>query len=469
MGENIGEDCGVVAIYSKKGADVAPLLVNALFTLQHRGQDAAGIAVSDGKEIRVKKGLGLVNFVFNDGVDAIVGHKGIGHVRYPTEGTTTINDVQPLFDGYGNAIAHNGHIANYCDFMKERGYSFNSSSDSEVFLEHLKNGKSIKRGVKELMEVLEGSFSVVALIDHRMVAFRDSMAIRPLVWGENEEFVCIASETTALDVNNIPFKGDIKGGEFAIVEDGKLSRYQLVAESPFYCIFEYIYFARPDSTINGKTVYLVREEFGRTLADIAPVDADVVVPVPDTSRPAANAFAERLGIPYREGLIKNRYSSRTFIMPTQEMREEAVRLKLNAIQDILRGKRVVLFDDSIVRGTTIEGIVRMVRNAGAREVHLRITCPPIIGPCFRGVNMKTHEELIANLLSVEEMGKVFGVDSISFLPLKELKRSLGLNICAECIGGDYLSKYVEMLAKKKKRAERVRDARIRLMEKVGRR
>jgi amidophosphoribosyltransferase len=426
------EECGIVAIFSKKGADVAPLLYRALVALQHRGQDAAGFAVYNGK-IEVRKGVGLVDQVFKPEDLEVKGSLGIGHTRYPTIGECRQCDVQPsVYDNI--ATAHNGHIANYDVLKKEfesKGYEFTSTVDSEPVLFLLHQTKNAEEGVKEVMEKFEGSFSDVAIIDGKLHVFRDPHAIRPLVWGENEDFISFTSETVALDVNSIPYKGEVKGGEFVTVENGNItSRKQLVEERKRHCMFEYVYFSRPDSIINGKEVYEVRRRLGEVLAVEAPVKADVIVPVPDTSRTAATSYAEKLNIPYTEGLIKNRYIGRTFIMPNQEKRINAV--------------------DSIVRGTTLREIVRLVRDSGAREVHLRITCPPVKAPCFYGVDMSTYKELIANKKSVDEIRRYLNADSLSYVSIGGLKKAIGLPLCTGCLNEEYHSDYVKGLAEKEK-------------------
>ncbi len=448
-----GEECGVLAIYSKKGKNVAPLLYRGLIALQHRGQDAAGFAVHDGKGIQIRRGVGLVDQIFEPGDIALEGDLGIGHTRYPTIGKCRICDVQPSIKD-NIATAHNGHIANYEVVKKDlegKGYSFTSTVDSEPVLYVLYDIKDAELGAKKVMETFEGSFSDVVIMDDKLYVFRDPHAIRPLVWGENEDFICFASETVALDVNNIPYKGDVTGGEFITVEKGEIaSRKQLVEKEKKHCMFEYVYFSRPDSIINGVEVYEARTRLGEVLAQESPVKADVVVPVPDTSRTAAVSFARSLGLPYEEGLIKNRYIGRTFIMPSQEQRINAVKLKLNPLKSVVDGKSVVLIDDSIVRGTTLKEIVRLVRRSGAKEVHLRITCPPVKAPCFYGVDMPTYTELIANKKTIEEIREYLDADSLNYISVEGLKKAVGLSICNGCLTEEYHSEYVRNLAKEEK-------------------
>jgi amidophosphoribosyltransferase len=443
------EECGIIAIYSKKGADVAPLLYRALVALQHRGQDAAGFTVLDNGTLETRKGIGLVDQIFKPEDIALRGIMGIGHTRYPTIGECRMCDVAPTVF-HNIATAHNGHIANY-DALKEEleseGYRFTSTVDSEPALYYLHRRADVEKAVKEIIEKFEGSFSDVAIVEGRIIVFRDRFALRPLVWGENEDYICFASETVALDVNGIPYKGDVKGGEFVVVEDGKITqRKQLVEEQTKHCMFEYVYFSRPDSVINGKGVYETRTSLGEVLAEEAPANADVVIPVPDTSRTAAAAYAKSLGLPYEEGLIKNRYIGRTFIMPEQKKRIDAVRLKINPLRYVVDGKSVVLIDDSIVRGTTLREIVALVKNFGAREVHLRITCPPLKAPCFYGVDMSTYSELIANKKTVEEIRGYLGADSLNYLTLEGLKKAIGLPLCTACLSEEYHTDFVKRLA-----------------------
>ncbi len=437
------EECGVVALISKKGVDVAPLLYKALFALQHRGQDAAGFAVFNGR-IECRKGIGLVENVFSKEDLKIKGSAGIGHTRYPTHGDCMHCDVQPIVHK-DIATAHNGHIANYSDLRKEFTDTFTSTVDSEIVGFVLDREKNIEKAVKEMMEKFEGSFSIAAIVGPKIVVFRDRFGIRPFVYGENDDFICFASETVALDVLDIPYLGDVRGGELVIVGE-KVERKQLVPEQRRHCMFEYVYFSRPDSAINGKSVWESRRNLGVVLAEEHPVKADVVVPVPDSSRNAAKSYAETLGIPWAEGLIKNRYIGRTFIMPDQEKRQDAVKLKLNPVKEVVGGKSVVLVDDSIVRGTTLKEIVRLVKKAGAKEVHLRITCPPIKAPCFYGVDMSTYNELIANKKTTDEIREYLEADSLEYLSIGGLGKALGVPICTACLDESYLTPYVKRLA-----------------------
>ena len=449
------EECGIVAIISKNGKDVAPAVYHALIALQHRGQDAAGMAIYDGKNTMAQKGLGLVADIYKDGI-TIKGHIGIGHTRYPTTGRCQIEDVQPSV--FGNiAVTHNGHLANYEVVKKgleQKKLTVGSTVDSEIIAlllkEKIENGGSAEVAVKHVMETLDGAYSDAAIINGKLIVFRDPYAIRPLVWGENDEYICFASESVALDINNIPYKGEVNSGELVFVEPNGLVRKDIMKKGIRHCMFEYVYFSRPDSIINTRYVYEVRKNLGKELAKEHPVNADIIVPVPDTSRTAAEEYSKETKIPIEEGLIKNRYIGRTFIMPSQEKRVLAVRMKLNAVRGIIEGKRIVLIDDSIVRGTTLKEIVALVKNAGAREVHVRITSPPIKAPCFYGVDIPTYKELIANNKSIEEIRKFIGAESLGYLSIAGLKKAIGLLICSGCLDEEYPTEYAKKMASMKK-------------------
>ncbi|MBI2079583.1 amidophosphoribosyltransferase [Candidatus Micrarchaeota archaeon] len=448
------ESCGIVGIFCKKGNNAANFIYHSMIALQHRGQDAAGIAVYNKDKLRWKGGLGLVTEVFKTGFK-INGGVGIGHTRYPTAGRLVLSDVQPVV--YKNvAVAHNGHIANYEQMKEElekRKIKLKSTVDSEIIAILLaeKAGDGIEAAVKEVMARLDGSFSVVALIDNYLVAFRDRNAIRPLVYGENDELLIFASESAGLDINNVEYSGEVVGGELVILgTDGKMIRKQVMPNTPRHCMFEYVYFSRPDSIINQRNVFEVRKRLGVELARECPVKADIVIPIPDTARTAAETFAKETKIGLEEGLIKNRYIGRTFIMPTQIKRSDAVRMKLNPIRSVINGKRIVLIDDSVVRGTTLREIVRLVKGAGAREVHLRITCPPIKAPCFYGVDMSTYKELIAHERTVEEIRKFLEVDSLGYLSIEGLKRAISLPLCTGCLNEDYPTETARAIAREKR-------------------
>ncbi|MFA5077399.1 MAG: amidophosphoribosyltransferase [Candidatus Micrarchaeia archaeon] len=444
------EECGVIGICSKKGGPVAPLLYRAMVALQHRGQDAAGFAVYNDGRYETRRGLGLVCDIFSGEDQRVEGGVGIAHTRYPTTGRCLLSDVQPS-SGDKMVVSHNGHISNYWELREElegKGVKLSSQVDSEVILYLLqeKIGEGLEAAATHAMKKLDGAYSVAGMHQGKLFAFRDKHAIRPLVYGENEDTFCVCSESCALDINNLPYSGEIAGGELVVIEGGRMTRKRLLEGAPHHCMFEYVYFARPDSIINGKWVFEVRKRLGEELAVEHPVNADLVVPVPDTSRTAAQSFSEKTGIRFEEGLIKNRYIGRTFIMPNQDARSNAVKLKLNPVRGILEGKRVVLIDDSIVRGTTLKEIVGIVRGAGAREVHLRITSPPIKAPCFYGVDMSTYTELIANRKSVEETRKFLGADSLGYLSLGGLNRAIGLPVCTGCLDEQYPTAYAKKRA-----------------------
>lgn len=461
--------CGAFGIYSFSGASVAHDIYLGLMNLQHRGQDSAGAATSDGKKISLVRELGYVSQVLDErALKMLPGHVGIGHVRYPTIGAGGVEDAQPFVaqaaDGKKFAVAHNGNISNYGRVkkaMEGAGSKFCSSCDVELivlgFLEAYDRKPDYFEAAAELMKKVDGGYSVVmATSDGDLIALRDPQAIRPLCLGRDADRIVFASESVALDIIGCPLLGDVAPGEVVVVSKGEVKR-KIVAPgvSPRHCMFEYVYFARPDSRMDGKWIYEVRHTLGALLAKAAPVKADIIVPVPDTARSAASGYSEQSGIPVVEGLIKNRYIPRTFIMPSQKKRQDAVRLKLNPVRHILEGKRVILMDDSIVRGTTMGPIVKLVRDAGAKEIHLRITCPPIIGPCFYGVDIPSYKELIATKKSVEEIQKAVGADSLEYLSVADLVSALGRKreqFCLGCVTEDYPTPFGQMISRKIKEA-----------------
>ncbi len=450
------EECGVMAAISKNKKPIAEMLYRGMLAVQHRGQDAAGLVLYNGSFYK-KKGLGFVSEIVTE-EDLKQPHWiGISQTRYPTTPTCTLSDVQPSISGI-LAVAHNGHLANYGALRKElegKKYVFRGTVDSEVILylmsEKLEKGASIAEATRYVMEKIDGAYSVIGIYDGKLFAFRDPHAIRPLVYGENNEAVLVCSESVGLDINGVPYSGSVGPGElFVIDEKGRISTESVLKKEPRHCMFEYVYFSRPDSIINDKLVDSVRMELGKGLAKEAPANADLVIPIPDTARSAALAYSRETGIPYAEGLIKNRYVGRTFIMPDQKSRINAVRMKLNPIKATVEGKRVVLIDDSIVRGTTIREIVSMIRRAGAKEIHLRITSPPIVSPCFYGVDMPTYEELIANGKKIEEIRKYLGVDSLHYISIEGLKKAVGEDSCTGCLTGEYPTKEATRLARERK-------------------
>jgi amidophosphoribosyltransferase len=465
----IGEECGVFGIYSFAKRDVRFRIYNGLVVIQHRGQDSAGIAIYNGKRIRVKTGAGLVSDIFTkEAMEKLDGYVGIGHVRYPTIGADVRVDAQPVFANFlkkGIALAHNGNIINYGPLRREteeKGRSFNGRCDAEVVLnvfadEYLKR-KDLFEAAKGSMKRLEGSYSVVLMTgEGELVAFRDPYGVKPLCFGKTKDMVVFSSESVALDVNEIKLGGDVLPGEVWVISKKGIKRKVVMkGKRKAHCMFEYVYFSRPDSVLDKKLVYDVRVELGKRLARAAPAKADIVVPVPDTSRPAAEGYSTESGIPIAEGLIKNRYVARTFIMPTQEKRANSVKLKLNTIKPVVNGKRIILIDDSIVRGTTIGPIVKLLKNSGAKEVHVRITSPPIQAPCFYGIDMPTYSELIAYNQSVEEIRKKTGADSLAYQRIEDLIGAIGIKkdgLCLGCLNEDYPTEAGKKMAERIKKGK----------------
>jgi len=462
------EYCGIFGICSFSGKPVAHDIYMGLMNLQHRGQDSAGAATCDGGKVHVVRGLGFVSDVLNErALERLPGSVGIGHVRYPTIGAGGVEDAQPFFaeaGGKGFALAHNGNISNYGRVrkaMEASGGKFCSTCDAELILAAFAKEYEKKRDLFEAaagtMRALDGAYSVVlATSDGELVAFRDPQAIRPLCWGRDSERIVFASESVALDIIRCKLSGDLAPGEIVVAGKGGVERrVAKEAKEPRHCMFEYVYFSRPDSKIDGRWVYEVRYQLGRMLARAAPVKADVVVAVPDTARSAVEGYSAESGIMVAEGLIKNRYIGRTFIMPSQKKRMDAVRLKLNAVRHILDGKRVVLIDDSIVRGTTSGPIVKLVREAGAAEIHLRITCPPVIGPCFYGIDLPTYKELIAAQKQAEEIRKFIGADSLVYQSVEDLVKAIGIprkNLCLGCVTEEYPTDFGQEISRKIKEA-----------------
>jgi len=445
--------CGVVGLYHPDGELAPRLAYYSLFSLQHRGQESAGIASFD-NHIRQKRGMGLVTEVFNDeDFELLAGRSVIGHVRYSTTGKSSLENAQPFVvkskAGY-IAVAHNGNLVNYIQLRNElenEGRVFTTNSDSEVISQLLSKflleKKDITYALERLNESLVGSYTLTMLFDDAVVGFRDPLGFKPLCVGRIDEGYIVCSESCAIDALGGRFIRDVKPGEAVIIRDGDVEFVKIAeSERKAVCIFEYIYFARPDSIIDGVSVYRARSEMGKVLARESPADADFVSAVPDSGITAAIGYAQESGLPYFEGLIKNRYVGRTFIMPAQSLREASVRLKVNVVRENVKGKSVVLVDDSIVRGTTSRRIVRMIKEAGAREVHMRVGSPPIIAPCYFGIDMKSREELIAANHTVEEIGKILGADSLAYLSLEGLleaiKRAGGVrDYCLACLTSKY--------------------------------
>jgi amidophosphoribosyltransferase len=444
--ESPEEECGLFGVWAP-GEDVSRLTYFGLFAQQHRGQESAGMAVSDGQNLLVYKELGLVSQVFDEAtLRTLQGDLGIGHTRYSTTGSTTWENAQPAFKTDGQrslALGHNGNLVNTADLAERSGRAVTATTDSDLVAGILAG--RLEAGLWDaslaVLPELRGAFCFVMMDERSVYAARDPHGLRPLSIGSLPNGHCVASETCALDIVGATFIRDVEPGELIRIDDRGL-RSAHFAESPrkAMCIFEFVYLARADSRIQGATVHEVRRALGRRLAVEAPADADLVMPVPDTGHSAAQGYAEVSGIPYGEGLMKNRYVGRTFIQPSQSLRERGVKLKLNPIPDAIRGKRLVVIDDSIVRGTTTRQIVQALREAGAAEVHTRITCPPIQWPCFYGIDMPTRHELVASELSVEEIKRFVGADSLGYLSLDGMVAATGTpkdDFCRACFDGEY--------------------------------
>ncbi|GAP12951.1 amidophosphoribosyltransferase [Longilinea arvoryzae] len=448
--EHPQEECGVVGIYAPS-EDVARMAYFGLYALQHRGQEAAGIAVADGHGIRMHKDIGLVSQVFSpERIATLKGDFAIGHVRYSTTGSSSLRNAQPfLIDTqYGPiAVAHNGNLVNASELragMLRSGVGFSSSSDSEVLTMMLAGatGTTWFERIQNTMRLWRGAYSLVILTGDQLYAVRDPWGIRPLTVGMLPTGGhAVASESGALRSLGCQAIREVKPGEVIMLTNTALSVGQALppAERTALCTFEHIYFSRPDSFWDGQSVHQVRQRLGMHLAEEAPVGADVVVPVPDSSIPAAIGYATRSGVPYNDGFIKNRYIGRTFIEPTDSLRKMGVMLKYNVVVENVLNRRVVLIDDSIVRGNTTGPLVKMLRDAGASEVHVRITCPPIRHPCFMGVDMGTYDELVAHHHTVEEIRQISGADSLAFLSLEGMMKAIGRSdgYCNACYTGVY--------------------------------
>jgi len=442
------ESCGVFGVYAP-GINVGQTTFFALFALQHRGQESAGIAVTDGNGIKIHTRMGLVSQAFTETDLALLqGYIGIGHNRYSTTGSSKPMNAQPIIaksEGLTIAIAHNGNIINaklLRDELQERGYQFNTSSDSEVIANLIlaSVGQNWPEKIEHAMYRLQGAYSLVILTENQLIAVRDPFGVRPLCLGSIDGGWCIASESCALDHIGAQFTREIDPGEILAIDSHGVQSFKKESDRKALCIFEYIYFARPDSIIQGKLLYPAREAMGRRLSEEYPVDADFVMGVPDSATAAGIGYANASGIPYCEGLLKNRYVGRTFIEPEQRIRELGVQLKFNPLSRIIAGKRLVVVDDSIVRGTTTPRVVSLLRKAGASEVHLRICAPPIRYPCFFGVDMATKWELIAARKTISEIREHLGADSLGYLSVDGLIRAVDLPkdiFCLACFTGEY--------------------------------
>ncbi len=463
------EACGVVGIYAP-GKAVAHLNYLCLYALQHRGQESAGIATSDGETITVVKDMGLVSNVFNDRIlSGLDGHLGIGQTRYSTTGSSSWRNAQPVYRGVAKrefALGHNGNLTNTETLAKEAGMLPGMiTSDSDLVAElvateiELKadhsssDGRELERALSEVLPSLEGAFSFVLMDEANIIGIRDPNGFRPLCLGKLDDGWVIASETPALDIIGAHFVREIEPGEMVVISaTGVRSIYPFSPErvDPKLCIFEFVYFARPDSQLYAQNVHHARVRMGEQLASQAPAEADLVMGVPESGIPAAEGYARKSGIPYAQGLVKNRYIGRTFIAPNQELRSLGVRMKLNPLRDTVEGNRLVVVDDSIVRGTTTRAMVRMLREAGAKEIHMRISSPPYRWPCFYGMDTGSKSELLASNLTVQEIEEYLDVDSLSYLTLDRLMEATGANnagFCAACLTGVYPVQIPENLSK----------------------
>ncbi len=459
--DRLREECGVFGVWGH--ADAAALTALGLHALQHRGQEAAGICTYDGTQFNLERRLGLVgdHFTREKVIARLKGASAIGHVRYSTAGGTVLRNVQPFFAELatgGFAIAHNGNLTNGLSLRKEliqSGAIFQSTTDTEVIL-HLVARSPHRRLIERFTDALrqvEGGYALVALTQRKLIGTRDPLGIRPLILGRLGESWILASETCALDIIGAEFVREIENGEIVVIDDSGVQSYHPFSKKPERpCIFEYIYFARPDSIVHGRSVYEVRKDMGRILAREAPAQADVVVPVPDSGVPAALGYAQESGLPFELGIIRNHYVGRTFIEPTQKIRALGVKLKHNANRAVLSGRRVVLIDDSIVRGTTSKKIVQMVREAGANEVHMRIASPPITHPDYYGIDTPDRSALLAATHTLEEMREYIGADSLAFLSVDGIYRAIGYegrdDSCPQftdhCFTGDYPTPLIDV-------------------------
>lgn len=453
--EGLHEECGVFGVYDLDGNDVVSTIYFGLFALQHRGQESCGIAVSDteGPKGKVKawKGMGLVSEVFTpEHLDKLTGNIGVGHVRYSTAGESNINNTQPLVLNYVKgtlALAHNGNLVNTPELRRELEYTgaiFQTTIDTEVIAYHIArerlNSATVEEAVRRAMKKISGAYSLVIMSPRKLIGARDPFGFHPLVIGKRDNAYILASETAALNAADAEFIRDVLPGEVVMIdEEGIHSDTTQCSPKISRCIFEYIYFARPDTRFDGISVYNSRIMAGRILAKDYPVDADVVVGVPDSGNAAALGYALESGISFGMAFVKNSYVGRTFIKPKQSMRASSVRIKLNVLPEVVQGKRVVMIDDSIVRGTTSAKIVRMLKKAGATEVHVRISSPPFLHPCYFGTDIPTGDQLIAHNNTVEQIREMIGADSLGYLAVERLSEMIGgdKGYCDACFTGNY--------------------------------
>ena len=454
LGEDKGpqDACGVFGVWAP-GEEVAKLTFYGLYALQHRGTESAGIATSDGSRILVYKDMGLVSQVFTESdLATLPGDLAIGHCRYSTTGSSTWVNAQPTLrpTKYGTlALAHNGNLTNTGDLAElvqklepSNGRERGATTDTEIMtaLISLQNEKNVEASAMSVLPQLEGAFSLVFMDEHTLYAARDRHGVRPLVLGKLENGWVVASESAALDIVGAAFVREIEPGEFVAINATGVRSERWAPAEPKGCLFEYVYLARPDTTIAGQGIHATRVRIGERLAKEAPVEADLVIPVPESGTPAAIGYAKGSGIPFGMGLVKNSYVGRTFIQPSQTIRQLGIRLKLNPLREIIEGKRIVVVDDSIVRGNTQRAIVRMLREAGAREIHVRISSPPVKWPCFYGIDFASRAELVASGLEVEEIRRSIGADSLGYVSLEGLIESTQVDenkLCGACFTGQY--------------------------------
>ncbi|MBU3803701.1 MAG: amidophosphoribosyltransferase [Candidatus Cellulosilyticum pullistercoris] len=446
--DSLHEECGVIGIYRAE-KDAARHAYYGLFALQHRGQECAGIAVNQGGNIELKKGMGLVADVFDESdLNELQGNIAIGHVRYSTAGDKDVRNAQPLVAKYKKGdmgLAHNGNLVNaetIREILEDSGVIFHTTTDTESILNLIArySNKGIETGIKHTMSLLKGAYALVLTIGDSLIGIRDPHGLRPLCIGKLSDGYILASESCALDVVDAEFIRDVEPGEIVVINGEGLRSIEPASMCQKHlCVFEHIYFARPDSVLDGDSVYDFRVNTGRLLARQKKIEADIVMPVPDSGVPAAIGYAKESGIPYEEGLIKNRYIGRTFIQPTQEMRENAVRIKLTPLKQNIEGKRIIMIDDSIVRGTTCKRIVEQVRRAGAKEIHVCITSPPVRYSCYFGIDTPYRQFLIGAQKTVDEICEYLGADSLTYLGEEELRKACGYKsqFCKACFNGKY--------------------------------
>ena len=447
------EACGVFGLYSREiSGELAQRTYFGLYALQHRGQESAGIAISDGERTLAMRDMGLVSQVFDERkLESLEGgHIALGHVRYSTTGSASWENAQPEFHGRGEvnvAVAHNVNLVNTAELRRElegEGFEFESTSDTAAIaacaVGELEKGHSMSEAILRTMRRLRGAYSVAMIFQDKLVAFRDPHGFRPLCIGKVEGGYAVSSETCGLDIIGSEFLREIEPGEVVVIDDEGLKSYRAEEERRALCVFEYVYFARPDSRFAGREVGGARQRMGEILAEEAPAEADVVIPVPDSGIMAATGYSHRSGIPFGEGLIKNRYVGRTFIAPTDGMRQAGLRLKLNPLPSVIKGKRVVVIDDSIVRGNTARKLVGLLFDAGAREVHFRVSSPPVTGPCYYGIDIDDRKGLVGANYTIEEIREQIGATTLAYLSVEGMTAATeqsGKGLCRACFDGDY--------------------------------